>query len=80
MANMSMVYRLVDHIYLWIGSKIVADSAFASDGRPSLYKSHQNNFDQRGNQQQNPLVHRQATSVRQLSKWGMHVLQELFLD
>ena len=78
MANMSMVYTLVDDIYLRIGSKIVVDSAFASDGRPSLYKSHQNNFDQRGNQRQNPLLHRQATSVRQLSEWGMRGLQGLF--
>jgi hypothetical protein len=68
---MSMVYTLVDDIYLQIGSKVVVDSAFASDGRPSLYKSHQNNFDKHGNQRQNPLLHQQATSVRQLSEWGM---------
>jgi DDE superfamily endonuclease len=78
MANMSMVYRLVDDVYGRLGSKIVVDSAFASDGRPSLYKSHQNNFDGRGNQRQNSLVHRQATSVRQLSEWGMRGLQGSF--
>jgi hypothetical protein len=78
MANMSMVYTLVDDIYLRVGSKIVVDSAFASDGRPSLYKSHQNNFDAHGNQRQNPLLHRQATSVRQLSEWGMRGLQGSF--
>jgi len=78
MANMSMVYTMVDEIHHRVGSKIVVDSAFASDGRPSLYKSHQNNFDRRGNQRQNPILHRQATSVRQLSEWGMRGLQGSF--
>ncbi len=63
MANMSMVCRLVDNLYGRLGSKIVVDSAFASDGRPSLYNSHQQNFDGHGNQRQNSLLHRQATSV-----------------
>ncbi len=78
MANMSMVYTVVDDVYHRLGSKIVVDSAFASDGRPSLYKSHQNNFDRQGNQRQCPLLHRQATSVRQLSEWGMRGLQGSF--
>ena len=69
---------MIDNVYGRLGSKIVVDLAFASNGRPSLYKSHQNNFDGRGNQRQNSLLHRQATSVRQLSEWGMRGLQGSF--
>ena len=61
-----------------MGSKIVVDSAFVSNGRPLLYKSHQNNFDWQGNQWQCPLLHQQGTSVRQLSEWGMHGLHRSF--
>ena len=78
MANMSRIYDKVDDGHAQLGSKIVVDSAFASDGRPSLYKSHQQNFDRRGIQRQNPEVHRQATSVRQLSEWGMRGFQGSF--
>jgi DDE superfamily endonuclease len=78
MANMSRIYDKVDDVHARLGSKIVVDSAFASDGRPSLYKSHQQNFDRRGVQRQNPEVHRQATSVRQLSEWGMRGFQGSF--
>lgn len=78
MANMSQIYSKVDDVFNRLGSKIVVDSAFASDGRPSLYKSHQQNFDRRGIQRQNADVHRQATSVRQLSEWGMRGFQGSF--
>jgi hypothetical protein len=58
--------------------KVVVDSAFLADNRQSVYKSHQNIIDQYGNVRQKSDVHRQATSVWQLSEWGMRGLQGLF--
>jgi hypothetical protein len=78
MANMSNIYDLVDGLYERKGSKIVVDSAFAADRRPSIYKSHQHNFDKSGRVRQKSQVHKQATSVRQLSEWGMRGLQGSF--
>jgi hypothetical protein len=78
MANMSMIYDRIDNLYDRMGSKSVVDSAFSADRRPSVYKSHQNNVDRNGNMRQRSAVHRQATSVRQLSEWGMRCLQGSF--
>ena len=70
MASWSGIYDKVDSLYETRGVKVVVDSAFASDGRPSVYKSYQTNIDNRGNVRQNSHIQRQATSVRQLSEWG----------
>jgi hypothetical protein len=78
MANMSGIYNQIDDVYHRLGSKVVVDSAFSGDNRQSLYKSHQHNMDQHGNIRQQREVHRQATSVRQLSEWGMRGLQGSF--
>ena len=43
-----------------------------------MLKSHQNNVDANGNPRQRFGINRQATSVRQLSEWGMRCLQGLF--
>jgi hypothetical protein len=60
------------------GSKIVVDSAFSAESRQSVYKSHQDNIDRNGNIRQDPEVHKQATSVRQMAEWGMRGLQGSF--
>ena len=78
MANMSGIYDKIDILYERLGSKVVVDSAFSADNRRSVYKSHQNNIDRYGNVRQKSEVHRQATSVRQLSEWGMRGLQGSF--
>lgn len=78
MASWSGIYEKVDSLYETRGVKVVVDSAFASDGRPSVYKSYQTNIDNRGNVRQNSHIQRQATSVRQLSEWGMRGLQASF--
>jgi hypothetical protein len=44
MANLSVIYDLVDALYARRGSKIVVDSAFAADSHQSVYKSHQDNI------------------------------------
>ena len=78
MAKWSGLYDKVDGLYNRRGSKIVVDSAFAADDRPSLYKSFQSNIDNRGNVRQNSQVQNQATSVRQMAEWGMRGLQASF--
>jgi hypothetical protein len=78
MANWSGLYKQVDGLYDRKGGKIVVDSAFAADDRPSVYKSFQSNFDSRGNVRQNSQVQSQATSVRQMAEWGMRGLQGSF--
>jgi DDE superfamily endonuclease len=78
MANWSGIYKKLDDLFTRRGAKIVVDSAFASDNRNSLYKSYQSNINNRGNVRQNSHVQRQATSVRQLSEWGMRGLQASF--
>jgi hypothetical protein len=78
MANMSGIYDKIDNLYRRLGSKVVVDSAFLADNRQSVYKSHQNNIDRYGNVRQKSDVHRQATSVQQLSEWDMRGLQGSF--
>ena len=78
MANMSKIYVLIDSLYRQMGSKVVVDSAFAADNRQSVYKSFQNNVNKKGNVRQPSAIHRQATSVRQLSEWGMRGLHGSF--
>ena len=75
---LSSVWDKIDILYERLGSKVVVDSAFSADNRRSVYKSHQNNIDRYGNVRQKSEVHRQATSVRQLSEWGMRGLQGSF--
>ena len=60
------------------GGRVVVDSAFGSESRPSLLKSHQNNLDRQGRVRNTREMHKAATSVRQLSEWGMRGLQASF--
>ena len=78
MANYGGVYGLVDDVYAHYGLRIVADSAFARDQRASILPSYQTNFDRNGRFRQNPALFRAATSLRQLSEWGMRGFQASF--
>ena len=79
MAQWSGIYQELDDLYDATGAKIVVDSAFSKLESESRYKSHQNNISSRtGNVLQNSVINRQATSVRQLSEWGMRGLQGSF--
>jgi hypothetical protein len=69
------VYEKMERIYLEHGAKVVVDSAFGVGNREFLIKS----------AQQDPIggpagvaVNRAATSVRQLSEWGMRTIQAQF--
>jgi DDE superfamily endonuclease len=78
MAKWGGIYDKVDDLYRTHGVKIVVDSAFSLEGRDSVYKSYQNNIDNHGNVRQALNIQKQATSVRQLSEWGMRALQASF--
>jgi hypothetical protein len=78
MAKWGGIYDKVDDLYRTHGVKIVVDSAFSSESRDSMYKSYQNNIDTHGNVRQALNIQKQATSVRQLSEWGMRALQASF--
>jgi hypothetical protein len=78
MAKWGGLYQEIDNMYRIYGVKIVVDSAFASEARDSVYKSFQSNIDNDGNIQQAFDIQQQATSVRQLSEWGMRALQASF--
>jgi DDE superfamily endonuclease len=79
LANTSNVYNELDEIYhAHGGAQVVVDSAFSKDNRPSLVKSHQNILDRNGAVREHSTRFRDATSVRQLSEWGMRGLQGSF--
>jgi DDE superfamily endonuclease len=78
LAKWGGLYDKIDELYRTRQAKVVVDSAFASDKRDSVYKSYQCNMDNNGNVRQNSIIQRQATSVRQLSEWGMRGLQASF--
>ena len=79
LASWSEIYNKVDQVHELCGGKVVVDSAFASHKSKSLIKSHQSNINtQNGTVRSCSAVHRAATSVRQLSEWGMRGLQGSF--
>ena len=78
MAIWSSIYDQIETVYRDTGKKIVVDSAFASKKSNAMLKSHQNNVDANGNPRQRFGMNRQATSIRQLSEWGMRCLQGSF--
>ncbi len=78
LANWGSLYDNVKAIYDATGSRVVVDSAFAKANNPSMIKSHRSNITTDGAFAQTPSVNRQATSVRQLSEWGMRGLQGSF--
>ncbi|KAL7566562.1 hypothetical protein ACA910_000631 [Epithemia clementina (nom. ined.)] len=82
MARMSGIYNKVKVIFQQTGGKVVVDSAFASKSiSDGLIKSSQRTMNQEGYVGSNGLTSEQskaATSIRQLSKWGMRGLQGSF--
>ena len=78
MAIWSSIYDQIETVYRDTGKKVVVDSAFASKKSNAMLKSHQNNVDANGNPRQRFGMNRQATSIRQLSEWGMRCLQGSF--
>ena len=78
LAKWGGLYDKIDALYRTRQAKVVVDSAFASEQRDSVYKSYQCNIDNQGNVRQNSIIQRQATSVRQMSEWGMRGLQASF--
>ena len=78
MANCSGIYDSIDKPYVHTGGRVVVDSAFGKQDRNSLIKSYANNIDQQGRARQSTSVNRDATSVQQLSEWGMQGLQGSF--
>ena len=77
-ALFSGIYKKVDWLYQQTGGQVVVDSAFGTANRKSMIKSHQSNFDTHGNIRQHSQVHKDATSVRQMSEWGMKGFQGSF--
>jgi DDE superfamily endonuclease len=71
MAKWGRIYNKIDELYVSRVMKIVVDSAFALDRHDLVYKSYQNNFDQKRNVRQNAEIQRQATAVRQMSEWAV---------
>ena len=78
MALMSGIYSKIDEVYVRTGARVVVDSAFSKNSRNSLIKSFASNIDRDGRNRQPNSVNRDATSVRQLSEWGMRGLQGSF--
>jgi hypothetical protein len=73
-ASYGRVYEKLEHSYLTTGTKTCVDSAFNIAGGPFLIKSSQ--LDPSGVQEYR--VNRDATSVRQMSEWGMHQIKAKF--
>ena len=71
-------YAKMKEVYEEFGGQVVVDSAFkivrGSDGNDIFIKSSQED----GEGAQAIIVHRNATSVRQLSEWGMRMIQAQF--
>jgi hypothetical protein len=78
MAKQGSVYDKIDLLFAERGAKIVVDLAFSSEACQSMFKSWQSNIGNQGYVWQNSQLQRQATSVQQLSEWGMRGLQASF--
>ena len=68
------LYKIMKDIYAYSGGKVVVDSAFKLPAANYIIKSSQTD-------PEDPdkfLINRQATSVRQLSEWGMRMVQGAF--
>jgi DDE superfamily endonuclease len=78
LALMSGIYDKIDEVYARDRMRVVVDSAFSKESRDSLLKSHQNNIDRMGRVRTTARQFADATSVRQLSEWGMAGLQRSF--
>ena len=78
MAIWGGVYDKIDAVYQQTGFCVVADSAFARENRNSILPSYQTNLNHQGQMRQHQDLYAAATSMRQLSKWGMHGFKSSF--
>jgi len=80
MATMSRIYNQIDDVFYSMEgtAKVVVDSAFAAEDRPSLVKSFSNNVRRDGQPRQPHRLNNDATSVRQMAEWGMQGFQSSF--
>jgi len=78
LAVWSGIYTKIERLHQEKGVSVVVDSAFNKEKISGLIKSNQDNVGRDGNPRQPFNVNRQATSVRQLSEWGMRGLQASF--
>jgi hypothetical protein len=78
--NMSKIFHMIDDMYdLMDGlTKVVVDSAFASEARDSLIKSYQTNQGRNGQFRQDERVNNEAAAIRQMAEWGMQAFQGSF--
>ena len=67
-------YEKMEEIYNLYGGKVVVDSAFNLANKNYLVKSSQRDPDDA----HGIVLNREATSVRQLSEWGMRMIQGSF--
>ena len=68
------VYDKMEEVFNNHGGRVVVDSAFKLQGREYLIKSSQQDPDNANG----IVLNRQATSLRQLSEWGMRMIQGQF--
>jgi len=78
MAVWSSIYEQIEEVYRRTGGQVVVDSAFSTTRTQAMISSYQTNIDRSGRARQSFGLNRQATSVRQLSEWGMRGLQGSF--
>jgi hypothetical protein len=78
LATWANLYTKFDALYDQHGGRVVVDSAFSRYKGRALIKSYQSNYDLGGNRRQKHALNRQATSLRQMSEWGMRGLQASF--
>jgi hypothetical protein len=69
------VYHKLRELYDKHGATVVVDSAFSRRAYPFLIKSSQ---EDPAGEPEAVLAHRDATSIRQLSEWGMRMIQAQF--
>ena len=69
------VYHKLEQLYKDHGATVVVDSAFSRGAYPFLIKSSQ---EDPAGEPEAVLAHRDATSIRQLSEWGMRMIQAQF--
>mmetsp|Transcript_26105 Transcript_26105/g.37105 ORF Transcript_26105/g.37105 Transcript_26105/m.37105 type:complete len:137 (-) Transcript_26105:200-610(-) len=78
LAHWSGIYKKIEQLFNDKGFSVVVDSAFNKEKVGGLIKSLHDNVDRVGNKKQSFGLNAQATSLRQLSEWGMRGLQASF--
>ena len=78
MADWAGSYDKIDGFCEQTGFRVVADPAFAREHHDETIPLYQSNADGQGRMRQNRELHAAATSVCQLSEWGMHGFKASF--